>query len=33
MEILITDIYRIHSYDSIMRGYFYIGFINFMWKM
>ena len=23
-------IYRIQAYDSIMCGYFYIGFINFM---
>ena len=27
---IITSIYRIQAYDSIMRGYFCIGFINFM---
>ena len=27
---IITDIYRIQAYDSIMCGYFCIGFINFM---
>ena len=27
---IITNIYRIQAYDSIMRGYFCIGFINFM---
>ena len=27
---IITNIYRIQAYDSIMCGYFYIGFINFM---
>ena len=26
----ITNIYRIQEYDSIMCGYFCIGFINFM---
>ena len=25
-----TSIFRIQAYDSIMCGYFYIGFINFM---
>ena len=25
-----TNIFRIQAYDSIMCGYFYIGFINFM---
>ena len=25
-----TNIFRIQSYDSIMRGYFCIGFIDFM---
>ena len=25
-----TSIFRIREYDSIMCGYFYIGFINFM---
>ena len=29
---VITNIYRIHAYDSIMCGYFYIGFIDFMLK-
>ena len=27
---IITNIYRIQAYDSIMRGYFCIGFINFI---
>ena len=27
---IITNIYRIQAYDSIMCGYFRIGFINFM---
>ena len=27
---IITSIYRIQSYDSIMCGYFCIGFINYM---
>ena len=27
---IITNIYRIQAYDSIMCGYFWIGFINFM---
>ena len=27
-----TNIFRIHAYDSIMCGYFCIGFINFMVK-
>ena len=27
---MITNIYRIQAYDSIMCSYFYIGFINFM---
>ena len=27
---IITNIYRIQAYDSIMRGYFYIEFIYFM---
>ena len=27
-----TNIFRIQAYDSIMCGYFYIGFINFMFK-
>ena len=29
---IITSIYRIQAYDSIMRGYFCIGFIDFMLK-
>ena len=29
---IITNIYRIQSYDSIMCGYFCIGFINFMFN-
>ena len=29
---VITNIYRIHAYDSIMCGYFCIGFINFMFN-
>ena len=29
---IITNIYRIQAYDSIMRGYFCIGFIVFMLK-
>ena len=30
-----TNIFRIRAYDSIMRGYFCIGFIDFMlaWKI
>ena len=27
---IITNIYRIQAYDSIMCGYFCVGFINFM---
>ena len=27
-----TDIFRIQAYDSIMFGYFCIGFIDFMFK-
>ena len=27
-----TNIFRVQAYDSIMRGYFCIGFINFMLK-
>ena len=27
---IITNIYRIQAYDSIMCGYFCIGFIDFM---
>ena len=27
-----TNIYRIQAYDSVMCGYFCIGFINFMLK-
>ena len=29
---VITNIYRIQAYDSIMYGYFCIGFINFMFN-
>ena len=29
---IITNIYRIKAYDSIMCGYFCIGFINFMFN-
>ena len=29
---IITNIYRIQAYDSIMRGYFCIGSINFMFN-
>ena len=28
----IVNIYRIQAYDSIMCGYFCIGFINFLFK-
>ena len=28
----ISNIYRIQNYDSIMCGYFYIGFIDYMFK-
>ena len=30
---IITNIYRIQAYDSIMCGYFCIGFINFMFSI
>ena len=29
---IITNIYRIQTYDSIMCGYFCIGFMNFMFN-
>ena len=29
---ILTNIFRIQAYDSIMCGYFCIGFINFMFK-
>ena len=29
---IMTNIYRIQNYDSIMCGYFCIGFINYMFK-
>ena len=29
---IITNIFRIQAYDSIMCGYFCIGFIDFMYK-
>ena len=31
-ENIIRNIYRIQNYDSIMCGYFCIGFINYMFK-
>ena len=31
-KIIITNIFRIQAYDSIMCGYFFIGFINFMFN-
>ena len=27
-----TNIFRIQAYDAVMCGYFYIGFIDFMFK-
>ena len=30
---IITNIYRIQAYDSVMRAYFCIGFINYMSKV
>ena len=27
---MITNIYRIQAYDSIIGGYFFVGFIDFM---
>ena len=27
-----TNIYRLQAYDSVICGYFYIGFMNFMPK-
>ena len=32
VENITTNIYRIQAYDSIMCGYFSIGFIDFMLK-
>ena len=32
IKIIVTNIYRIHAYHSIMYEYFCIGFIDFMWK-
>ena len=29
---IITNIFRIQAYDSIVCGYFYIGFINFIFN-
>ena len=29
---IITNIFRIQAYDSIMCGYFCIGFVNFMFN-
>ena len=31
-ENIIANIYRVQNYDSIMCGYFCIGFINYMFK-
>ena len=31
-SITLTNIFRIQAYDSVMRGYFCIGFIDFMFK-
>ena len=31
-SIVVTNIFRIQAYDSIMCGYFYIEFIDFMLK-
>ena len=31
-KIIITNIFRIKAYDSMMSGYFCIGFIDFMLK-
>ena len=30
--IVITNVFRLQEYDSLMRGYFYIGFIDFIHK-
>ena len=32
IKIMITNIYRIHAYHSIMYEYVCIGFIDFTWK-
>ena len=29
---IVADIFRLKAYDSVMCGYFYIGFIDFMLK-
>ena len=29
---MITNMFRIQAYDSVMCGYFFIGFIDFMFK-
>ena len=29
---IITKIFRTQAYDSVMRGYFFIGFIDFMFN-
>ena len=29
---IVTNIYRIQNYDSVMCGYFYTGFIDYMFK-
>ena len=31
-KIITTNIYRMQEYDSIMCGYFCIGFVDFMFK-
>ena len=31
-QYIIANIFRIQAYDSVMRGYFCIGFLNFMLK-
>ena len=31
-SIVVTNIFRIQAYDSVMCGYFCIGFIDFMLK-
>ena len=32
IKIIITNIYKMHAYHSIMYEYFCIGFIDFTWK-
>ena len=31
-KFIITNIFRIHTYESILSGYFCIGYIDFMFK-